>query len=284
MESNTKIYSSNAKINIGLRILGKRPDGYHDIETVFQEVDLHDTISMTPAMDGIEITCSHPDLPTDERNLAYKAAALVKKTYSVSSGIQIFIEKRIPFGAGLGGGSSNAAVVLKGLSAIWNLAIPKIELNALALQLGSDVPFFLEGGVALAHGRGEIITKVKSFPNFICLLVYPNIEISTKWSYKNYNLFLTKTKKNVKLGGSFLKSIKLREFRDVFHNDLEGIAFRHYPVLGKIKQQLFHYNAEFALMSGSGSTVYGLFDSETEAQKAKGEFDSLFHTFLTYPV
>ena len=275
---------SNAKINIGLRVLDKRDDGFHNIETFFQEIDLHDTISFTRQAGGISVTCDHPLVPDGEQNLAHKAAMAIKSATGCDAGVSIDIKKQIPVGAGLGGGSSNAAAVLKGLNTLWDLHLSNEKLKQLAAELGSDVPFFIEGGTAFAHGRGEILQKINYTPGFYCLLIYPNIEISTKWSYKNYNLCLTISKKNVKLTSSFFDDFELGQFKTHLVNDLENVAFIRYPVLEELKEKLYGLGAEFALMSGSGSTVFALFNSLNLAQKAKGEMDQAYELFVAAPI
>lgn len=277
-------FASNAKINIGLRILGKRKDGYHDIETIFQEIDLHDVITLTRKKSGIDIICDSPLVPCDSRNLAWQAAEILKNKFSIDEGIKISIEKKIPVGAGLGGGSSNAAGVLKRLSHFWKLGLSKKNLLTMAAQLGSDVPFFIYGGTASGLGRGEILKQIEYEIDFSGLLVYPNIEISTKWCYKNFNLCLTNTKKYVKLAESFLKNIKLRQFSEIFTNDLEGVAFNRYPALRELKNNLLLAGAEFASMSGSGSSIYGLFNSNFMLQKIKGEFNKTYKVFIIKPI
>ena len=276
--------NSYAKINIGLQILGKREDGFHEIETIFQEIDLHDTITLTKQRAEVAVHCNHPFVPHGPLNLAHKAAILLRKTFSITEGVCVSIDKNIPVGAGLGGGSSNAAVVLKGLNQLWDLALNKSELKTLAAKIGSDVPFFIDGGTALAHGRGEILRRIESFPAFTCLVIYPNIQISTKWSFKNYNLYLTNTKKSVKLSESFFKDIKLRQFRGLFINALEDVAFNKYPVLRELKKKLYFSGAEYASMSGSGSAIYGLFDSNSMLHKARRELNQSYQIFVTIPI
>lgn len=284
MRSDVLTLYSYAKINIGLQILGKREDGYHDIETIFQEIDLHDIITLNKQSKGIDVTCNHSLVPNGAPNLAYQAAALLKNTFSIEEGVRISIDKNIPVSAGLGGGSSNAATVLKGLEHLWELGLNKTELKALAAEIGSDVPFFIEGGTALACGRGEILKELESFPPFICLIIYPNIQISTGWSYKNFNLYLTKTKKSVKLFETFFKDIKLSQFRDIFINALENVAFTKYPILNDLKKKLYLGGAEFVSMSGSGSAIYGLFNSNNLLQKARREFNRSYQIFITNPI
>lgn len=260
------IQRAYAKINIGLNVISKRDDGYHNIETVFQQIDLFDQIVLkrTPGL-NIIIRCEDRRVPTNRANLCYKAVELFQERTGIKQGVEIEIHKRIPIGAGLGGGSSNAAATLEGLAQLWQFPISLDELQQIGLRLGADVPFFLRGGTALASGIGEKITPVVLPFKFYCLLIYPNIEISTTWVYKNFTFILTKTKKCIKLSNIFSQQIEMGDLKRMITNDLEEVVFEQYPLLSKIKQLLYNKGAFFASMSGSGSTIYGLFKNFFEA-------------------
>lgn len=260
------IQRAYAKINIGLNVISKRDDGYHNIETVFQQIDLFDQIVLTRIPESKIIIRSDDNIvPTNRNNLCYKAVELFQEVTGIKQGVEIEIHKRIPIGAGLGGGSSNAAATLAGLTQLLQFHITSEKLQEIALRLGADVPFFLYGGTALASGVGEKITSLVLPFKFYCVLIYPNIEISTTWVYKNLTFVLTKTKKCIKLSNIFSQQVVMGDLKNMITNDLEEVVFEQYPLLNQIKQLLYSKGAFFASMSGSGSTIYGLFKNFFEA-------------------
>jgi len=279
--------NAHAKINFGLHIANKRKDGYHNIETVFQEIDLSDKILLESiGHNKIEMMCDHPMLPIGEENICYKAAELLKKRNKINLGIKIILSKNIPVSAGLGGGSSDAAAILKGLISFWKIQISNDELTSLALRLGSDVPFFLNGGTALGRGRGEILEPIEyNFLNHFpyVLVVYPGIFISTAAVYKNFHPTLTINKKSVKFSG-FLKGFVDEIPKELFGNDFEPYVFQKYPEIKQIKDDLYRLNAVFASLSGTGSTVYGCFSDQNGAITASNHFKKKYQTFLTRPI
>lgn len=284
---NTKsrlIIPSPAKVNLFLEILGKRPDGYHEIETIIQEVDLADQLEIKEKTHGIYIKTDSPSLPRDKSNLVYRAAELLKRHCRIKQGVEIIIRKRIPVGGGLGGGSSNAACTLKGLNRLWRLEFGPIELSLLAAQLGSDVPFFIYGGTALCKGRGEIVfplvasqgTKANR-SSFTYLIIYPGITVPTRRIYHNLNCNLTKHPQDVSLFINKLcqfrqanspaqRSSALREFDKILFNRLEATVLKLYPVLGAIKTELTQLGLSPVLMSGSGSSFFGPVGSRKEGK------------------
>ena len=276
---------SYAKINLGLIILGKRKDGYHEIESILQQIDLKDEIELrTKIKPEIYFFCDNQDLPTGNSNSCVLAANLIKDMVGVENGVEIFLKKTIPAGAGLGGGSSNAAVVLLGLNRLWNLNLTSQQLQVLACQIGSDVPFFILGGTALAQGRGELLKPFDLQGEITILIVFPAFTISTRWAYSQMNLNLTKRNKNTKL-----RLINDRNYNDfIIHNfvknNLEDVVFKKYPILGVIKQQLYKNNAIYASMSGSGSAIFGIFRKRSEALMAKNFYSSQYPTFVTRPI
>lgn len=231
---------ANAKINIYLDVLGKRPDGYHNIKTVFQEVSLADTLFISELKTGIKVSCSNPNIPSDERNLAYKAAAVLREFAGINAGAEIKIVKNIPAGAGLGGGSSDAAAVLQALNKLWKLKIPKHSLAELGKKIGADVPFFIYGKRCMAEGIGDILTPLPSEKKEWYVIVYPGFEISSELVYTR----LTSNKKRC-----IIKN---------YYNRLEEVVIPIYPEILKIKDKLSASGAQIALMSGSGSSVFGL--------------------------
>ncbi|MCK4905641.1 4-(cytidine 5'-diphospho)-2-C-methyl-D-erythritol kinase [bacterium] len=272
---------SSAKVNLFLEVIGKRPDGYHNIETIFQEIDLHDEILIRKkAEQGIDIKVSPSLNITKEDNIAYKAAKLIQqKAKKNNGGIEIFIEKRIPAARGLGGGSSNAAAVLRGLNQLWQLNFSLEELADLGRQLGMDVPFFIYGGTCLGTERGEVITPVEDFAGFRILIIWPNFPISTADIYKSVSCCLsigceqaglprnkaglTKKKRSAKL---LLGALKINDFEGVkkhFFNRLEDVAFKNYPLLYQFKQQIKSlYTGDNIIMSGSGSAFFAILPDE----------------------
>lgn len=263
------IIPSRAKLNLYLRVMHPRPDGYHEIRTIFQTISLADRISLASAPDDhLELDCRQPDIPLDETNLCLRAARLLRERTGSRRGAAIFLEKNIPPGGGMGGGSSNAAMVLLGLNRLWELSLPLSSLMECAARLGADVPFFLIGGTALGTGRGDEIIPLPDLPPRNVLLALPGITVNTPRAYSRLNFLLTKTGWNAKmppLHGVFLEGAK---FLQQGQNDFEAVVFEEHPVLPAIKQALIDAGAETALMSGSGSTIFGIFDSDTQCQQA----------------
>ncbi len=262
---------SYAKVNLTLDILGKREDGYHELETVFQHIDLYDEIELTELdSDEIEIECNIEQLQ-NERNLAYSAASLIKAKYNIENGVRISLKKNIPIGAGLSGGSANAAAVLKGLNLFWDLGLNKDELISLSKKLGMDVAFHILGGTCLGKGRGEKIEKIKDLEKYHVVLVYPGFNIKTKEAYSNLD---HKEIGKEKSTGKFIEDYDISHL----HNDFEYSIFDKYPKLEEIASKL----GKNTLLSGSGSSVFGLFEDETEAKdvydKLKKEHDNVFLT------
>jgi 4-diphosphocytidyl-2-C-methyl-D-erythritol kinase len=275
---------SYAKINLGLSIQRKRDDGYHDIETILHQVDLKDEIELQRFDSAqIRMSCDDPELPTDETNLCIRAAQLLKNTYQVKDGVFIKLSKNIPIGAGLGGGSSNAAVVLMGLNKLWNLGLGPEQLSAQAAQLGSDVPFFIYGGSAIARGRGEQLTPLDINHNMPILLIFPPFSISTRWAYGLTNLILTNTKKYVTLP-HFRPSTVTIDFIRSLKNDFEDIVFPEYPVLDELKRQVSEHNAFYVSMSGTGSTLFGLFRRKSESVAMQKALQQGYGSYSAYHI
>jgi 4-diphosphocytidyl-2-C-methyl-D-erythritol kinase len=280
---NSLVLHANAKINFGLEILNKRNDGYHNINSIFLPICLSDELIITESPDLIIKLKPDLGIPVEE-NLVYKAAIELKKAFDITeSGANILIKKNIPIGAGLGGGSSDAATVLIGLAKIWNINIEPSQLLNLAVKLGSDIPFFLRNTPAIVNGRGEQLEFFEySLPYWI-LLVYPKINISTAWAYKS----LKRTESKVK-STNFKKLILESQlnhniFRENIKNDFEGIVFENYPEISQIKDSLYGSGAVFALLSGSGSSVYGMFDDYELCIRAEKIFSDYF-TFICPPI
>jgi 4-diphosphocytidyl-2-C-methyl-D-erythritol kinase len=255
-----------AKINLRLKIRGKRADGYHEIETLMQRIGLRDTLRLSPRPDGIELVCpGHPEL-AGEHNLAVRALDLLSRELGRPLSFRIHLTKRIPWGAGLGGGSSDAAAVLRGVNDRLGRPVSPERLARLAARLGSDVPFFLLEGSAWARGRGERLAPVPGLPAWWVVLVFPGFPLSTAWVYGQLKIPLTK-----KLNRTIIKSLKITP-DDIpvkfLENDLEQAVFPQYPVLADLKEALLRQGAVGALMTGSGSTVFGLWKNKTAAARA----------------
>ena len=276
---------SPAKVNLFLRITGKRPDGYHNLFSLMSCIGLKDTVSLSFAGSGIRVSCTSPSVPADESNLAHRAAvaysqAMEQKTGSQIPGLHIHINKQIPIAAGLGGGSSNAAAVLQGLNAHFNRLFSHADLRAMGVALGADVPFFISGQPAIATGVGDRLETFKNIEPFKVVLIYPGFCVSTAAVYKNLNLRLTNCKK--KLRYTLLKQ-KGFQARHHLCNDLETVTAREYPEVKSAKNQLVRHGAVGALMSGSGPSVFGLFRDGGVAQTAALRLKTMesWQVFLT---
>jgi 4-diphosphocytidyl-2-C-methyl-D-erythritol kinase len=262
-------FASPAKINLGLRILGKRPDGYHAIETILQMLDLCDWLAFRANDVGtIALTCSPPTLPTDERNLIVRAARSLQQARHISQGVAITLEKRIPIAAGLGGGSSNAATVLLALNQVWGLHCPAPVLHQLAAQLGSDVPFFLNGPTALAQGRGEVLSPIPSPAALTGVLVNPRFGISAGWAYGQFSGRSLATDRTMAIILRALQDQDLRLLADAIVNDLEPGVAAAYPVIREMQAALRTVGAVATFLSGSGPTVCGVFSHAASVQQA----------------
>ncbi len=256
-----------AKINLFLRVTRKRPDGYHDLESLMCCVGLYDVLTLEPAV-GIGITCDHPQVPEDDRNIAHRAADLFFSHQDIVSGVHITIDKHIPVAAGLGGGSSDAAAVLLGLNRLFGTPCSTRDLMDLGRQLGADVPYLIYRKPALATGIGDQLAPFDGLPQAPVVLVNPGIAVSTAWVYKNLNLRLTKQAKQ--LNYSSFGDEKF-SFATGLHNDLETVTLPRFPVIGEVQDKLKALGARGTLMSGSGPTVFGIFADMRAARVAKGE-------------
>jgi len=271
------VLESPAKINLRLEILGRREDGYHELKTIFQKISLCDTLHFSLKNgSGISMTADHPDLPVGKTNLIYRAAQSILKKSNYKGGVAVQIKKRIPLGAGLGGGSSNAAATLKGLNQLLETNLSRKELMELGLKIGADVPFFFLKGAALGSGIGERLKKIE-VPDLWFVLIYPNFEVSTRWAYQNFdNRRKAKALTNQELHISLNKFLKTpKGISQILFNHLEAVVSKEYPQIDVMKKMLFSAGAMGALMTGSGPTVFGLFQEETIATGAYEEVEKL---------
>lgn len=257
--------SSHAKVNLRLDVLGKRADGYHDIRTVLQKVSLEDELRIAISKSGIKVACDNRLVPVNEGNLAYTAAQAMLNRYDIKDGVHISIKKNIPVAAGLGGGSSNAASILVGINQLFGLGISTPDLMKMGSDIGADVPFFIFGETALATGIGDRLKSIEMIPKLWLLLITPDIQISTAWAYRNLRMGLTSKPINISIPNCINH---LTEIITILSNDLEKVVIPRYPVIQRIKEELLDKGAQGSLMSGSGSTVYGIFLSEDEAKEA----------------
>jgi 4-diphosphocytidyl-2-C-methyl-D-erythritol kinase len=261
-----------AKINLGLRVLGRRADGYHEIRTTFQTITLHDTLTFEPAPDDLlELACSDPDIPADGSNLVVRAASALRERYGVRGGARVRLEKAIPAGGGLGGGSSDAAATLVALASLWKLNASLPELSKIGARLGADVPFFLTGGTALGVGTGTEVLPLEDAPKMPLVVVTPDVRVSTAEAYKALGApALTKNDAVVNLSVSRTEADFPDSLCDVWSNDFEAVVVRLHPEIGRAREALRRAGAARAMLSGSGSSVFGLFESESEAGRAAG--------------
>lgn len=275
---------SYAKINLYLKIGKKLSSGYHNLQSVMQRIELSDNMSIEPlSEDKIVVESTNPEL-SGEENLAYKAAMLLKKKHKARQGAKIFIEKNIPLEAGLGGGSSNAATALLNLNKMWGLKLKERQLVEMAAQIGSDVPFFIEENAALVEGIGDKIKRIKKSFSINIVLINPGFRVSTKWAYAAFDRQKPRIKTKADIS-SLVKAIEKKDISEIannLHNDFEPIVTKRYKVINEIKTNLMRNDALNALVSGSGPTVFGVFNSIYEAREAffKMQYDYPF-VFLT---
>jgi 4-diphosphocytidyl-2-C-methyl-D-erythritol kinase len=272
---------SPCKVNLLLNILGKRPDGFHELETVMQPVNFCDDLVFERGGNGIRLSCNEKSLPVDSRNLVFRAAALFGETAKISDGVKIHLEKKIPLAAGLGGGSGNAAITLLALNELFDQPLAGAKLEELAATLGSDIPFFLHDQPALAVGRGEKVAALENFPALrgrVFLLIHPGFGISTPWAYQNLARFpaaLNGKKGRAQKLVSLLQASDLKAAAPEFYNSLEAPALEKFPVLS-LFQEFLREQGALALMSGSGSTTFAIVENraaaESLAEKFKGKF------------
>lgn len=274
-----------AKINLYLEILGDRPDGFHELATIFQSIDLADKVDLRASgTDSIRVHCDHPQVPSDRTNLAYRAAELMKTefpdAFAKYGGVDITIEKQIPVAAGLAGGSANAAAVLVGIDLMWQLGLTQGELQTLAAQLGSDIPFCVMGGTAIATGRGEKLSPLPDLDNiYVVLAKYRSLTISTAWAYKTYRQQFSSSYVSDAKGlearwhtvhsGAMVKAIAHKDRTQIgkeLYNDFERVAFPEYSQLVELRDAFVQAGVLGTIMSGSGPTMFALTESSQQAQ------------------
>ncbi|MCM2358285.1 MAG: 4-(cytidine 5'-diphospho)-2-C-methyl-D-erythritol kinase [Geobacteraceae bacterium] len=253
-----------AKVNYRLDVLARRPDGYHELRMVMQRIDLCDAIDIALTdLPGIRVTCGRAGVPDGPGNIAWRAADMLLQLSDVKPGIDIRIDKRIPVAAGLGGGSSDGAAVLMGVNALLGLGLSDQRLMEVGVKLGADVPFFIFRKTALAEGIGERLSPIERVPTAWLVLVNPNIHVSTAWVYQNLQLT---TGQDANIIPRLYESVA--DICAILSNDLESVTIKRHPIIAEIKEQLLAAGACGALMSGSGPTVFGVFEDEGAATRA----------------
>ena len=269
-----------AKINLGLKIIGKRSDGFHDIETVFAKIGLHDDLEFRLRKDSkILVKVMGAQIPS-RKNLVWRAAYSLQKFLPKKIGVEIKLKKRIPLGGGLAGGSSDCAATLRALSKLWGLKLPREKLEKIGSGLGSDVAFFLRGGVQRGRGRGEILENMKlpkNFPREV-LVVVPEFGVSTSEAFAKLSISRKQALKPI-----FKDPVNLPDIWEVndLENDFEKVIFEEFPILAEIKKKLLKGGAKFASLSGSGSAVFGLFSSREKLKKTEQDFSGFGETFIS---
>jgi len=262
---------SFAKINLDLRVLGTRPDGYHDLRTVFQSLAIFDNVTVTIRRGPLAVTCDEPDIPTDRRNLVWKAASLLHRTATGKTtaprDVLIDLRKRLPSEAGLGGGSSNAAMTLLALNKLWKLELDLASLSRIGARLGADVPYFLHGGTALGLGRGDDIYPLADMPPVHVVILRPGFGVATADAY----IWFDEERRRVKEPHHRPVPPGWPAWSTTLRNDLETPVVGHHPAIGRIKQSLIDAGAAFAAMSGSGSAVFGLFERADAARRTAND-------------
>ena len=256
---------ARAKINIALDIIGKRTDGYHEIRTIMQTVDLHDKITLKQTdNDKITLITNSNKIPSDSSNLAYKAAEYIKKNYSFKNGLEIKIEKNIPVAAGLAGGSTDCAAVLLGVRKLFNISLSDKKILEIASSMGADVAYCLTGGTCLAEGIGEKISKIHPFSKMFVVIAKPDIDVSTEWVYKNFDLSVVEKSPDIEKMKIDIEKNNINGICGNLCNVLETVTIREYPIIDDIKRTMLEFGASGALMSGSGPSVFGLYTQKED--------------------
>ncbi len=261
---------ARAKINLSLDVVRRRKDGYHEVRMVMQTVDLYDELTIRKREEpGIKITTNAADIPVNEDNLIYKAAKMMIQSYEIQQGIDIYLEKVIPVAAGMAGGSTDAAAAFAGINELFELQVPKEELMKMAVKIGADVPYCILGGTALSEGIGEILTPLPDPPQCCLVIAKPDIYVSTKYVYENLRANELKHHPDIDAMVTSIKDKNLKKMAQLMENVLEKVTVSEYPIIEEIKDTMKRCGALNALMSGSGPTVFGIFESRENADKAK---------------
>lgn len=259
-----------AKINLGLDVVGRLDNGYHEVKMVMQTVGICDVLSFEKADAGITLTTDSGELPTDENNLIYKAAELMFETYGIPGGIRIHLQKSIPIAAGMAGGSTDAAATMKGINRLFDLGCSLRELMELGVKIGADVPYCVLGGTALAEGIGEILTPLPPAPECFLLVAKPDINVSTKYVYEHLDAEGVTVHPDIDGMVQAIEEGSLQGILNRMGNVLENVTIKAHPVIDELKERMRELGAVGSMMSGSGPTVFGIFLEEAKAQEACG--------------
>lgn len=283
---NTLEINAFGKINLGLDIIRKLPNGYHEVNMIMQSVNLYDTIKIqrTPAASDITIVTTDLRIPTDQENLVYKAADLLMQEFHITDGITIYLTKRIPVAAGMAGGSADAAATLVAVNQLFDLGLSRVQLMKRGVTLGADIPFCLLNGTVLSKGIGEILTALPTPPKCSILIIKPPISVSTKYVYEHLDLDNITKHPDISSIIAAIKNKSLYQMAQNLENVLESVTIKKYPIIDILKKQMIENGAIASLMSGSGPTVFGLFENDTIAQEAAHKmnaFHSDYEIFVT---
>lgn len=275
------------KINLSLDVIGKRDNGYHEVEMVMQSVSLSDTVIIKKTQTGITLRTNREELPLNESNIAYQAAALMKEYFNLPGGVEITLEKNIPIAAGMAGGSSDAAAVLLGMKELFQLEASKETMEKLGLSLGADVPFCLRGKTALATGIGEILTPLTPLCDCSILISKPNFGVSTKEVYESFDAAVKITHPQTKALIEAINRKDLSQIATQMENVLEAVTVKKYPEIAELKKLMLEEGALGSMMTGSGPTVFGLFEQEEAALRAKNRVQGKYPqnaNFIVKPI
>ena len=273
-----------AKINLYLDILGKRNDGYHEIESIMQSITLYDRLTFRPLKQGIKILSNESDIPLNRENICYKTAKFFLQKTNSRKGLQIEIHKAIPRKAGLGGGSADAAATLWGMNKLFQSGIPLSDLKKWASSLGADIPFCLQGGTSLVRGKGEILIPLPPLKNGWLVLLDPAIPISTAWVYKRVRIGLTKKKLSAKLLAKSIRKEGLLEISNFLYNKLEEVVLERFPLVKSIKEKMKEAGARGVLMTGSGSTIFAIVESRGKGEEILNRLKGIGRSYLVQPI
>ncbi len=276
-----------AKINLGLDVVCKLPNGYHEVKMIMQNVGIYDELTLAKIPEGITMTCDDAELPTDENNLVYKAAKLMLAEYHITEGVRIHLNKNIPIAAGMAGGSTDAAAVMKGINELFALNAPLTRLMELGVRIGADVPYCIMGGTALAEGIGENLTPLPPMPHCLILVAKPDINVSTKYVYEHLDAAPIAHHPDIDGMTEAIRAGDLQGILNRMENVLETVTVPAHPIINTIKNRMLALGAANSLMSGSGPTVFGIFTEDETARKAFEQIKDeglAKQVFLTTPV
>lgn len=268
MKEHTIRRQAFAKINLGLDVVRRLPNGYHEVKMIMQTVGIYDVLTFEKAQHGVHLQVDHEQVPSDGSNLICKAAELLLETAGITGGVSITLEKHIPIAAGMAGGSTDAAAALQGINELYEIGYDEEQLKALGVRIGADVPYCIQGGTALAEGIGEVLSRLPAPPACYLVIAKPDIDVSTKFVYENLKADQLKSHPDIDGMVHALHTGDLKGITGRLGNVLETVTVPHYPVIAQIKDKMLQEGAEGALMSGSGPTVFGIFTDRKRAEAA----------------